>query len=234
MLRTVPAQALTPGEPWPALVITTVLMVRESSSYRAEQPGLVAVALNVENTSPQPWTAEHVRADLGDEVGLILDGSPCTVGVESTIVDLSGKEPAVLRPGGLAVEELERVLGRKVPVRTSATVRVSGSLASHYAPRAVVVLSEPADVGARVTSLRARGHNVGVLGPPGLMLPPGVPRYEVPEDPAGAARALYTRLREADEQGHDMLVACLPRAEGLGIAVRDRLARAAAPRSSGG
>ena len=181
-----------------------------------------------------PTTAEHVRADLGDEVDLILDGGPCTVGVESTIVDLSGKEPAVLRPGGLAVEELERVLGRRVPVRTSATVRVSGSLASHYAPRAGVVLSEPADVASRVTSLRARGHNVGVLGPPGLMLPPGVPRYDVPEDPAGAARALYTRLREADEQGHDVLVACLPRAEGLGIAVRDRLSRAAAPRPAGG
>ncbi|AKJ01443.1 translation factor SUA5 [Archangium gephyra] len=181
-----------------------------------------------------PTTAEHVRADLGDEVDLILDGGPCTVGVESTIVDLSGKEPAVLRPGGLAVEELERVLGRKVPVRTSATVRVSGSLASHYAPRAGVVLSEPADVVSRVTSLRARGHNVGVLGPPSLTLPPGVPRYDVPEDPAGAARALYTRLREADEQGHDVLVACLPRAEGLGIAVRDRLSRAAAPRPAGG
>lgn len=181
-----------------------------------------------------PTTAEHVRADLGDEVDLILDGGACTVGVESTIVDLSGKEPAVLRPGGLAVEELERVLGRRVPVRTSATVRVSGSLASHYAPRAGVVLSEPADVVSRVTSLRARGHNVGVLGPPSLTLPPGVPRYDVPEDPAGAARALYTRLREADEQGHDVLVACLPRAEGLGIAVRDRLSRAAAPRSAGG
>jgi L-threonylcarbamoyladenylate synthase len=181
-----------------------------------------------------PTTAEHVRADLGEEVDLILDGGPCTVGVESTIVDLSGKEPAVLRPGGLAVEELERVLGRRVPVRTSATVRVSGSLASHYAPRAGVVLSEPADVVSRVTSLRARGHNVGVLGPASLTLPPGVPRYDVPEDPAGAARALYTRLREADEQGHDMLVACLPRAEGLGIAVRDRLSRAAAPRPAGG
>ena len=181
-----------------------------------------------------PTTAEHVRADLGDEVDLILEGGPCTVGVESTIVDLSGKEPVVLRPGGLAVEELERILGRKVPVRASATVRVSGSLASHYAPRAGVVLSEPAEVMSRVTSLRARGHNVGVLGPPGLTLPPGVPHYDVPEDPAGAARALYTRLREADEQGHDVLVACLPRAEGLGIAVRDRLSRAAAPRPAGG
>ncbi|WNG49749.1 threonylcarbamoyl-AMP synthase [Archangium minus] len=180
-----------------------------------------------------PTTAEHVRADLGDEVDLILDGGPCTVGVESTIVDLSSKEPAVLRPGGLAVEEIERVLGRQVPVRTSSTVRVSGSLASHYAPRAGVVLSEPADVVARVEALRAQGRSVGVLGPPSLTLPQGVPRYDVPEDPAGAARALYTRLREADLQGHDVLVACLPRAEGLGIAVRDRLARAAAPRPPG-
>ncbi|WP_430384144.1 L-threonylcarbamoyladenylate synthase [Archangium violaceum] len=180
-----------------------------------------------------PTTAEHVRADLGDEVDLILDGGPCTVGVESTIVDLSGKEPAVLRPGGLAVEELERVLGREVPVRTSATVRVSGSLASHYAPRAGVVLSEPADVVARVEALRAQGRSVGVMGPASLTLPQGVPRYDVPEDPAGAARVLYTRLREADLQGHDVLVACLPRAEGLGIAVRDRLARAAAPRPPG-
>ncbi|HZI03798.1 MAG TPA: L-threonylcarbamoyladenylate synthase [Archangium sp.] len=177
-----------------------------------------------------PTTAEHVRADLGAEVDLVLDGGPSTVGVESTIVDLSSGEPVVLRPGGLAVEEVERVLGRPVPVRASSTVRVSGSLASHYAPRAGVVLAEPAQVAGRVEALRAQGQRVGVLGPASLSLPGGVPRYDVPEDPGGAARVLYTRLREADEQGHDVLVACLPRAEGLGRAVRDRLARAAAPR----
>ena len=180
-----------------------------------------------------PTTAEHVRVDLGDEVDLLLDGGPCTVGVESTIVDLSSGAPAVLRPGGLAVEEISRVLGREVPVRTSATVRVSGSLASHYAPRAGVVLAEPSEVAARVAALRAQGRSVGVLGPPTIPLPPDVPRYDVPEDPAGAARLLYMRLREADLSGHDVLVACLPRAEGLGIAVRDRLARAAAPRPPG-
>jgi L-threonylcarbamoyladenylate synthase len=179
-----------------------------------------------------PTRAEHVRADLGAEVDLVLDGGPSTVGVESTIVDLSSGEPVVLRPGGLAVEEVERVLGRPVPVRTSSTVRVSGSLASHYAPRAGVVLAEPAQVAGRVEALRAQGQRVGVLGPASLRLPGGVPRYDVPEDPGGAARVLYTRLREADEQGHDVLVACLPRAEGLGLAVRDRLARAAAPRPS--
>jgi L-threonylcarbamoyladenylate synthase len=180
-----------------------------------------------------PTTAEHVQVDLGDEVDLVLDGGPCTVGVESTIVDLSSGAPAVLRPGGLAVEEISRVLGREVPVRTSATVRVSGSLASHYAPRAGVVLAEPSDVAARVAALRAQGRSVGVLGPPTIPLPPEVPRYDVPEDPAGAARLLYMRLREADLSGHDVLVACLPRAEGLGIAVRDRLSRAAAPRPPG-
>ncbi|QDE72325.1 L-threonylcarbamoyladenylate synthase [Myxococcus xanthus] len=177
-----------------------------------------------------PTTAEHVREDLGGDVDLVLDGGPCTVGVESTIVDLSSDEPAILRPGGLAVEDVERVLGHKVPVRTSSKVRVSGSLESHYAPRAGVVLTEPAQAVARVQELRGQGLRVGVLGPASLALPPDVSRFDVPDEPAGAARVLYARLREADAQGHDVLVACLPAESGLGIAVRDRLSRAAAPR----
>lgn len=177
-----------------------------------------------------PTTAEHVRQDLGDEVDLILDGGPCTVGVESTIVDLSSGSPAILRPGGLAAEELERVLGYPVPVRTASTVRVSGSLASHYAPRVGVVLVEPSEAVARAESLRIQGLQVGVLGPAGLRLPRDFVRFDIPEDAAGAARLLYLRLREADMAGLDVLVACLPPAQGLGLAVRDRLARAAAPR----
>lgn len=177
-----------------------------------------------------PTTAEHVRADLGDDVDLVLDGGPCTVGLESTIVDLSGDAPAILRPGGLPAEEVERVLGRPVPVRTSSKVRVSGSLSSHYAPRAGVVLVEPSEAASRAESLRARSQRVAVLGPASLSLPSDLPRFDVPEEPAAAARVLYARLREADSHGYDVLVACLPRAEGLGIAVRDRLARAAAPR----
>jgi L-threonylcarbamoyladenylate synthase len=184
-----------------------------------------------------PTTAEHVRQDLGEDVEngveLILDGGPCTVGVESTIVDLSSGNPAILRPGGLPAEELERVLGRPVPVRTASTVRVSGSLASHYAPRAGVVLVEPAEAADRAEALRAQGLQVGVLGPARLALPRDLTRFDIPEDPAGAARLLYMRLREADQLGLDVLVACLPAAEGLGLAVRDRLARAAAPRTPG-
>ncbi len=180
-----------------------------------------------------PTTAEHVRQDLGGEVDLLLDGGPCTVGVESTIVDLSSGEPSILRPGGLAPEELERVLGRPVPLRAASSVRVSGSLPSHYAPRAGVVLVEPKQALSRAQALRAQGLRVGVLGPARLALPPEVPRFDVPEDAAGAARILYMRLREADEAGLEVLVACLPPAQGLGVAVRDRLARAAAPRPPG-
>jgi L-threonylcarbamoyladenylate synthase len=177
-----------------------------------------------------PTTAEHVRQDLGGEVDLILDGGPCTVGVESTIVDLSSDEPALLRPGGLAAEELERVLGRPVPIRTASTVRVSGSLESHYAPRVGVELVEPAEAASRAERLRVQGLRVGVLGPRSLALPRELQRFDIPEDPAGAARLLYLRLREADVAGLDVLLACLPSAQGLGLAVRDRLARAAAPR----
>ena len=177
-----------------------------------------------------PTTAAHVEADLGGDVDLVLDGGPCEVGLESTIVDLTGAEPAILRPGGLAAEDLARVLGRPVPVRTATTVRVSGSLESHYAPRAGVVLAERAEVLSQVAALQAEGRRVAVLGPRELPLPAGVPLFEVPEAPAAAAQVLYARLREADAAGADVLVACLPRADGLGTAVRDRLARAAAPR----
>jgi L-threonylcarbamoyladenylate synthase len=177
-----------------------------------------------------PTTAAHVCQDLGDEVDLVVDGGPCTVGVESTIVDLSSGPPVILRPGGLPAEELERVLGYPVPVRTASTVRVSGSLASHYAPRVGVVLVEPSEAVSRAESLRLQGLQVGVLGPASLVLPRDFVRFEIPEDAAGAARLLYLRLREADVAGLDVLVACLPPAQGLGLAVRDRLSRAAAPR----
>ncbi len=178
-----------------------------------------------------PTTAEHVRHDLGNDVDLVLDGGPSIVGVESTIVDLSSGAPAILRPGGLAAEELERVLGYPVPVRTASTVRVSGTLASHYAPRVGVVLVEPSEALARVEALRLQGLQVGFLGPSTLSLPRELIRLDIPEDPAGAARLLYLRLREADVAGLDVLVACLPPAQGLGLAVRDRLSRAAAPRT---
>ena len=83
-----------------------------------------------------PTTADDVRADLGADVDVVLDGGPSRVGVESTIVDCSGAEPAILRVGGISREKIEEIVGRPVPVRDRGEVRAPGTLASHYAPRA--------------------------------------------------------------------------------------------------
>lgn len=175
-----------------------------------------------------PTTAAHVREELGDAVDLVLDGGPCRVGLESTIVDLTGGEPAVLRPGGVAVEQLEELLGRHVPVRAGGTVRVSGSLDSHYAPRAGVQLCEPSELPRALEAARAAGQTVVVLSP---QRPAGGVRWlELPADPVAAAQVLYARLREVDESGATLALVSLPAPAGLGLAVRDRLRRAAAPR----
>ncbi len=178
-----------------------------------------------------PTTAEDVRADLGDEVDLVLDGGPCLVGVESTIVDLSGDAPRLLRPGGLAKEEVERLLGHPVPLAATDTgVRAPGMLASHYAPRAGLVLTTRERLADEAAQRLLWGAEVAVLcaGRPGL--PEGAKHFELPKDPAEAARVLYATLRRIDEAGFDVIVAVLPEEAGLGLAVRDRLTRAAAPR----
>ena len=177
-----------------------------------------------------PTTAAHVRDDLGTDVPLVLDGGACEVGVESTIVDLSSGAPAVLRPGGITPAQLSAVLGREVPVRTSSTVRVSGSLASHYAPRAGVELLGRGEVSARAESLRDAGVKVAGLVPEGVVLPPGVLQKVLPAAPAAYARGLYAALRALDAAGCERILVVEPGAEGVGLAVHDRLRRAAAPR----
>lgn len=177
-----------------------------------------------------PTTAAHVRAELGDDVDVVVDGGPCSVGVESTIVDLTGPAPRLLRPGGVPRETLEAVLGR--PLRAAdreSEVRAPGMLESHYAPRAGVRLVEADAVEARALEAAAAGLRVVVLGSPGLRLDPGLTRLDVPDDAADFARVLYGRLREADELG-DLLMVVPPPESGLGLAVADRLRRAAAPR----
>lgn len=177
-----------------------------------------------------PTTAAHVREALGEAVDVILDGGPCGVGVESSIVDLTQATPRLLRPGGVPREALEDVLGRPLPVAGAASgVRAPGMLESHYAPRAGVVLSEAGEVAARAQAAAAAGARVVVLAPPGLHLEAGLTRLEVPADAADFARVLYDRLREADALG-ELLIIVPPAESGLGLAVADRLRRAAAPR----
>ncbi|MFE9017918.1 L-threonylcarbamoyladenylate synthase [Streptomyces sp. NPDC007808] len=184
--------------------------------------------------SVSPTTADHVRAELGDAVDFVLDGGPCQVGVESTIVDATGEFPSVLRPGGVTREELEAVLGRPVAVPSTSRVRVPGQHPSHYAPRATVVLVEPEDVVTEAERAQEIGHQVGVLLPPayaGTAVKANAV-VAVPGSTAAYARGLYGYLRELDLQGCDLIVASLPVEDGLGLAIANRLRRAAGPRST--
>lgn len=178
-----------------------------------------------------PTTAEHVKSELGDEVDLILDGGPSRIGVESTIVDVTSDPPRLLRPGGVSREAIEAVLGQTLVLATNATeVRAPGMLESHYAPRAGLWLVSAEEVFAEAVRRRDSGARVVVIAPELIPLPDGVARLPVPTDEAGFARVLYAHLRVADALG-DLILAVPPPESGLGLAVRDRLQRASAPRT---
>lgn len=177
-----------------------------------------------------PTTAADVVAELGPALAAVIDAGPCAVGVESTIVDLSGPAPKLLRPGGLPTEAIERVLGRPLLRGPADEQRPTapGQLASHYAPRARVRLDA-----TRV----APGEALLAFGP---TLPAGadaavaVVNLSPTGDVAEAARRLFAALRTLDESGAETIaVAPLPRV-GLGEALADRLGRAAAPRPAAG
>ena len=178
-----------------------------------------------------PTTADHVACDLGGDVDYLLDGGPCEVGVESTIVDFSRGHPVLLRPGGLPREAIEAIVGPLAAADAHAPA-APGTLASHYAPSAEVIAVEPAEVPAAVAAARGK---VAVLAPSAAFS--GWPDLRalacrLPDDLAGMARALYAALRDLDAAGVDVVIAALPPAAGLGEAVGDRLRRAAGPRGT--
>lgn len=180
-----------------------------------------------------PTTAAHVHADLGDDVDVVVDGGPCTVGLESTIVDLSRGDAAatILRPGGLGPEALAAIVGRPLPMFATSEVRVPGQLAAHYAPRARVIAVPASAIDETVASVDDPCVGVIVEGPTH-----GAPEWtatgrgwRVVVDPdRELARHLYAVLRELDARGCGVIVATIPAAEDLGLAIADRLARAAA------
>ncbi|GAB2764559.1 L-threonylcarbamoyladenylate synthase [Streptomyces bullii] len=182
--------------------------------------------------SVSPTTADHVRTELDDAVDFVLDGGPCEVGVESTIVDATGDIPSILRPGGVTREDLEAVLGCPIAVPSTSRVRVPGQHPSHYEPRARVVLVEPEKVVAEAELAQQLGHQVGVLLPPSYADTPVKAHavLAVPGSMAAYARGRYGFLRELDLRGCDLIVASLPTEEGLGAAIANRLRRAAGPR----
>jgi L-threonylcarbamoyladenylate synthase len=182
-----------------------------------------------------PTTAGDVRADLGDDVEVVLDDGPCPVGVESTIVDCTGDELVILRPGGVTRERVEEVSGRAVGVRGDGLTRAPGTLKSHYAPEATVLVVDRDDLAPRATALLAAGQRVAVLAPgPPPALPADVVVLDTPADSDEYARVLYARLREVDRRGVDVLLAVPPPDAGVGAAVGDRLRRAAGRGEGGG
>jgi L-threonylcarbamoyladenylate synthase len=176
-----------------------------------------------------PTTAADVRADLGDDVDLVLDGGPCAVGVESTIVECSGPDPAILRLGGVSREQIEELLGRKVLLQVDGETPAPGTLPAHYAPSARVFVVDGEGAQERARSLLAAGQRVGLLAiQPPADLPLGIEILDAPADVDDYARVLYARLREADRRRLDVLLAIPPPEVGLGAAVADRLRRASA------
>lgn len=174
--------------------------------------------------SISPTTAAHVAESLGDRVALILDGGPCEVGVESTIVKIDGDRAVLLRPGGAARGDIEKVIGRKLEAATIGKVEAPGMLESHYAPAARMRL---AAVGQRPDEAFLGFGKIAGEGDAALNL-------SASGDLVEAAANLFAHLRALDAicaaRGLAVIaVAPIPN-EGLGEAINDRLARAAAPR----
>jgi L-threonylcarbamoyladenylate synthase len=177
-----------------------------------------------------PTTAAHVRADLDGDVDVVLDGGPCRVGVESTIVDCTDAEPVILRLGGLVRERVEALLDAPVRVQSDGTRAAPGTRAGHYTPAATVVVVAWDEVTRRAVEALARGARVGLLAPARPPdLPSAVQVLDTPGDVDELARALYGLLRDADARHLDVLLVVAPPSDGLGAAVADRLARAATP-----
>ena len=213
-------------------------LLRQYARAGGGQNGMCGIAAPSANRFGRisPTDAAHVREELGDAVALVLDGGPCNVGIESTIIDLSRDDgpPRILRPGHVTPEQIASVIGLLPDLAhtkpAADTPRVSGSLDGHYAPLTPMrVVSAP-------SLLEHLGKGTGKGGRVGLLIHslPLAPKDDedhvvlcrLPAEPEGYARGLYAALRELDQSGcQEILVESLP-AEGSWAAVADRMRRA--------
>ncbi|HZS67117.1 MAG TPA: L-threonylcarbamoyladenylate synthase [Burkholderiales bacterium] len=169
-----------------------------------------------------PTTAAHVRADLGGDVDLVLEGGPSDVGIESTIVDLSGAKPVVLRPGRITAAEIESALGAPVAEKHAAAPRHSGGLERHYAPRTPARLVPAYQLDREIARLKDK---VAVLA---FSRPDERVDYwlRMPRDPQAYAHKLYAALRELDSAHCEAILIEAPPSTPDWAAVLDRLQRA--------
>ena len=215
-----------PGHPVALALLRALAESRRSSGHQGG--GLAAPSANRFGRI-SPTTAQHVADELGDAVALILDGDDCHVGIESTIVDLSRGHPVILRPGAITAEQLSLVLGCTVQAQVAneeRVPRVSGSLASHYAPRTPLQVVDVAMIDSQIA-----GGDVAAIARDTDDLPPSIWQYAstrvLANDPVAYAHDFYRILRELDEGGYrQILVQALPKHPEW-LAIQDRLSRAA-------
>ena len=164
-----------------------------------------------------PTTAQAVAEELSPylaDTDQILDGGPCQVGVESTIIDCTGDMPRILRPGAITEEMIKQSTGLNLSNSDHIQIRVSGSLENHYSPSATVLLDQIPLAGQGFIAMADIASAEGVL------------RLAAPTTHQEFAQVLYAALRKADEQGLETVVVQQPQGSGIAVAIRDRLIRA--------
>ena len=196
--------------------ITALALLKEF--HKLGRNGIAAPSAN-RFGAVSPTNAEAVQSELGQFLDasqdLIINGGQSLVGVESTIIDCTSKFPMILRPGAITEEMVMVTTGLNTKLNNQPTIRVSGSLEQHYSPKAKISLGGNVSMGD------------GFIALIGLDTPEGGERLASPKTTEEFARTLYAALREADKRGIERIVVIPPEGDGIAIAIRDRLTRAA-------
>ena len=198
-------------------------------AFKGGKGGIAAPSAN-KFGNVSPTTAQHVRDEFGADgtVAAVLDGGQSTVGIESTIVDLSRLRthgPVLLRPGSISAEAIAAVIDLLPAAPDAAAPRASGTLESHYAPHTPVAMQDSASVRRTMAELVAAGRKVALIHYSAM--PPAHASLRLPAAPDGFAHALYAALRRMDTAGADVILVEAPPQEGAWLGVNDRLRRAA-------
>lgn len=195
---------------------------------RAAGVSLAAPSAN-RSTELSPTRAEHVLKSLNGRIDLVLDGGPCSGGIESTVIDVTTEVPRVLRPGLISATQLEAVCGLvAVGASGAGAARSPGQMAKHYSPRTPVVLAVCTKEAFRFYEQGQKvGRRVLILSMAGDMSPPKPWYRSMPQEPEQYAADLYALLHQIDSEGWGLVVIEMPPDTPAWAGVRDRLTRAA-------
>lgn len=198
------------------------------SAFKGGKGGVAAPSAN-KFGNVSPTTAQHVRDEFGDEALTVLDGGSSQVGIESTIVDMSRLAthgPVLLRPGHISAAQIAAVIGALPASPDQSAPRASGTLESHYAPKAPVALVDTARLPGVLTALAARSRRVAVIHHFPVLAQANA-QHQLPHDPAGYAHGLYAALRAMDRADVELILVETPPQDDSWLGINDRLRRAA-------